>query len=176
MFGLRGGKRARLGAALATALLLCTFLLIVGSAFLYLVQSDVRLQTLQERQDRAYYLALAGFEYYTLKNYYDPRAGQTPVNPPNLPAGPIWVSDTERIDLNLQSRTVKGESMLMVVSTGCVCNTARQVLASRTLMAPKTGELLTFRTDMGGGNIQQITDSMGLDRGRRPVFYDESLQ
>ena len=173
---LEANHRGRRGAALATALLLCTFLLIVGSAFLYLVQSDLRFQTLQERQERAYYLALAGFEYYTLHNYYDPIAGESPENPPVMPSGPLWVSETERIDLSLQERTVKGTPTMMVVSTGVVCNSAAQVLATRTLMAPKTGDKLEFRTDTDTQGVIYLNDSMGLDRGRRPVFYDESLQ
>ena len=64
-----GLGRPRLGArpgggALVLVLLTTTVLLIMGTAFLFFLERDYRFAGYQERSEQAWFLALAGLEYY----------------------------------------------------------------------------------------------------------------
>ncbi len=60
----RAVNRSRRGAALVTTLLLSLVLFLLTLTFLYFSEQQYRFAGLQERQNQAYFLALAGLEYY----------------------------------------------------------------------------------------------------------------
>jgi len=68
-------REARRGVALATALLLMLFLLVVGVAMLSLLEQDVRHAGREAETSQAYYLALSGAEYQRA-HPSDPGPGQ----------------------------------------------------------------------------------------------------
>lgn len=90
-----GGRRLKRGIALVTVLLLTVILLILTVAFLFYAERGYRFAGLQERQNQAYYLAMAGLEYYRAR----PEAflTQKTVRHP-LPAG----STTDFFEVTLQ--------------------------------------------------------------------------
>lgn len=157
------------------ALLISLFLLVLGISYLTVLNSDFNYLSQQERNSRCYYLARAGLEYYSQKNYVPTFGGvnSSPV------LGVVNVANDESFSLSIQPRTVKeantGNTVTyeMVVSKGMIRNGLGVVTSSRTLMAPKVGPALSFKnlqTGWGGA-----TDHVGLDRGRISEIYDEGL-
>jgi type II secretory pathway pseudopilin PulG len=57
-------KSKKRGIALVTVLVMTMILLVLTIAFLYYAERGYRFAGLQERQNQAYFLALAGLEYY----------------------------------------------------------------------------------------------------------------
>lgn len=113
----------RRGVALATALFFTVFLLVLGLAFLTMIEQDYRLAGQQERSQRAYHLALAGLDYYKM------RSGNFTPNVPQqfgLPQG----DPCNRFEVVVETDGT-------IRSRGLVLNSAGQLKAERVLVVPQ---------------------------------------
>jgi Tfp pilus assembly protein PilX len=113
----------RRGIALVTVLLLSTLMLVLGLTFLNYLEADYHFAAHQDRQQQAYYLAVAGLEYQRHRTDLLHEASS---------AGPIFVPATNpNAFFNV---TVEGNGR--VHSLGVVQNSFRILATHRLVVEP----------------------------------------
>lgn len=113
--------KKRRGIALMTALLFIVFLLIVGIAFLTMVEQDYSFGKQQQHRQQAFFLAQSGMDYYKL------RSSSFAPNTPQQFGLPLGDPDNRFEVVVLSDGTIR--------SRGWVENKGK-VLAERTLVVP----------------------------------------
>lgn len=111
------------GVALATALMLGVFLLILGMAFLTFIERDIFFASHQAASQDAYFLARSGMEYFRATG---------------LPANPGDAAQTIQIPIGNPQRVAVIQRPLSgdLIVTGRVYGALGIVRAERTLVAP----------------------------------------